>query len=222
MDLATVEKLLTTTRSVRKRLDLERPVAPELIEACIEMAIQAPTGGNGQNWYFMVVTDAEKKAKIGELYKQSFEIYAGGSESRPARVTHEGRSKLDVEQFKRVASSAAYLAEVMGQVPAMLIPCYTGRVEQMGSMVQAGFYGSILPAAWSFMLAARAHGLGCSWTTLHLRYEKEIAEILGIPDHITQVALLPIAYYTGEDFSPANRHPKEHFTFWDGWDNTLG
>lgn len=214
MDLATVDKLLTTTRSVRKRLDLDRPVPSEIIEECLEIAIQAPTGGNSQGWRFLVVTDTEKKAQIGELYKQSFFIYA---RSNQEQSESRGSREHDAEQQTRVVKSAVYLAQNMHKVPVMVIPCIEGRVETLGPMAQAGLYGSILPAAWSFMLALRARGLGAAWTTLHLRYENEIAEILDIPGHITQAALLPVAYFTGEDFRPAKRVPAAEVTSWNSW-----
>lgn len=214
MDLATVDKLLTTTRSVRKRLDLERPVPSEIIEECLEIAIQAPTGGNSQGWRFLVVTDEDKKAKIGELYKQSFFIYA---RSQQEQTESRGSRDHDPEQQGRVVKSAVYLAQNMHKVPVMIIPCIEGRVEDAGLMAQAGLYGSILPAAWSLMLALRARGLGAAWTTLHLRYEQEIAEILGIPGHITQAALLPVAYFTGDDFQPAKRVAAAKVTSWNGW-----
>ncbi|HFE65664.1 MAG TPA: nitroreductase family protein [Chloroflexi bacterium] len=214
MDLATVDKLLTTTRTVRKRLDLTRPVEPEIIRECLEIAIQAPTGGNSQGWHFVVVTGPEKKARIGELYRESFFIYARSQEEQAAT---QGKGKLYEEQQMRVVKSAVYLAQNMGNVPAMVIPCIHGRVENLGPMAQAGLYGSILPAAWSFMLALRSRGLGAAWTTLHLRYEKEVAALLGIPDDVTQAALLPVAYYTGDDFRPAKRRPVEEVISWNGW-----
>lgn len=214
MDLVTIDKLLTTTRSVRKRLDLDRPVPPEVIQECLEIAIQAPTGGNSQGWHFMVVTDAEKKAQIGELYKQSFFIYARSNEEQ---TDSRGNRDHDPEQQSRVVKSAVFLAQNMHRVPVMVIPCIEGRVENAGPMAQAGLYGSILPAAWSFMFALRARGLGAAWTTLHLRYENEIADILGIPRHITQAALLPVAYYTGDDFQPAKRVPAAEVTSWESW-----
>ena len=214
MDLATVDKLLTTTRSVRKRLDLDRPVPPEIIEECLEIAIQAPTGSNSQGWHFMIVTDADKKAQIGELYKQSFFIYA---RSNQEQAESRGSRDHDPEQQGRVVKSAVYLAQNMHKVPVMVIPCIEGRVENAGPMAQAGLYGSILPAAWSFMFALRGRGLGAAWTTLHLRYENEIAEILDIPRHFTQAALLPVAYYTGDDFQPAKRVPASQVTSWNDW-----
>jgi len=215
VDLKTVDKLLTTTRTVRKRLDLTRPVESEIIEECLRLAIQAPTGSNAQGWRFMVITDPEKKAQIGELYKKSFFIYANDREQQPQRAD-SGR-EFD-SQMRRVVSSSVHLANHMHEVPVMIIPCIYGRVEKMDQMAQAGLYGSILPAAWSLMLALRARGLGAAWTTLHLRYETEIANLLGIPDNVTQAALLPVAYFTGEDFNPAKRIPAPNVTFWNQWD----
>lgn len=211
MDLKTVDELLTTTRSVRKRLDLARPVEQEIIEECLELALQAPTGSNAQGWHFMVVTDAEKRAKIAEYYQQIYSRYS----SAPA-VGTRGQTAIE-GQIERVKSSSDYLAENLAKVPVFIIPCIEGRAENARQAVQAGLYGSILPAAWSLMLALRSRGIGSSYTTLHLRYEKEIAELLGIPENITQAALLPIAYFTGDTFKPAKRLPAKEVTSWDTW-----
>jgi nitroreductase len=211
MDIKTVDHLLTTTRSVRKRLDLTRPVDPAALMECLEIAIQAPTGGNRQNWHWLIVTDADKRAQVAAYYRKSFfDHYIAG-----AREQNRGNS-----QTNRVLDSAQYLAENMHRVPALVLPCYEGRVENAGVQAQAGFYGSILPAAWSLMLALRSRGLGSAWTTLHLRYEKEVARVLGIPDHVTQAALLPVAYFIGDDFQPAKRRPAREVTYWDGWGET--
>ena len=143
MNLITVDKLLTTTRSVRKRLDFSRPVEREIVEECLEIAIQAPTGSNAQGWHFMVVTDEDKRAKIGELYRDSFYIYAQSErETKMAR----GKGGQDEQQSIRVVNSAVYLANHMGEVPLMIMPCIHGRVESLGPMAQASLYGSILPA----------------------------------------------------------------------------
>ncbi|MCA9928816.1 MAG: nitroreductase family protein [Anaerolineales bacterium] len=214
MDLATVDKLLTTTRTVRKRLDLEKSVPRSIIEECLQIAVQAPTGSNAQGWHFLVITDAEKRARIGELYKQSFTIYARSGQEQPER--HGTGDELE-SQMGRVVKSAVYLANNMHRVPVMIIPCIAGRAEKADQMTQAGLYGSILPATWSLMLALRARGLGAAWTTLHLRFETEIANLLDIPRHITQAALLPVAYYTGDDFKPARRKKKKKITSWETW-----
>lgn len=203
MDLTTVDKLLTTTRSVRKRLDFARPVEREVIERCIEIAMQAPSGSNAQRWHFLVITDAEKRARLAELYRRSFTTYLN------ARAG----------QRSRVLESSIYLAEHMHEVPVLILCCIEGRVEDKGLMAQAALYGSILPAAWSLMLALRARGLGSAYTTLHLAYEREAAQIFGIPAHMTQAVLLPVAYYTGDDFKPARRKPLSEVLHWDAWDD---
>ena len=211
MDAHTV---LTTTRSVRKRLDFDRPVSRELLLECIEVALQAPTGSNSQGWQWMVVLDPEQKRQVGELYRDSWYQYAQAS--RP----HYGEEDLRRRQLPRVASSAQYLADRMHEVPAMVIPCIEGRVDRPGvsNMDIAGLYGSILPAAWSFMLAARARALATAWTTLHLRYERQVAEILGIPyERYTQAALITVGFHTGGDFKPAERIPMEPLVHWDRW-----
>ncbi len=206
MDLASIDHLLTTTRSVRKRLDLSRPVEDSVIQECIDLAIQAPDGGNLGSFHFMVVTDAEKRAAIAAYYREAFAAYL------------EANRGLYGE---RIYSSAAYLAEHFHEVPVQIIPCTKGRVDKGGALLQASRYGSILPAAtWSLMLALRSRGLGSAWTTLHLAHEKEVADLLGIPSDMTQGALLPVAYYTGEDFKPGTRVPGRERTYWDSWDAT--
>lgn len=213
-NLTIVDHLLMTTRSVRKRLDLTRPVEPEVIEQCIEIATQAPTGSNRQGWHFLVVTDPAKRQGLADLYQKAFNVYLRGREQ--ARTTPRTNEPSATTQ-RRVTSSAIYLAQHLHEVPVHIIPCYEGRVETEPAFAQASLYGSILPAAWSLMLALRARGIGSAWTTLHLPYEKEAAQLLGIPDHVTQSALLPVAYFTGEDFLPAERIPARNVTHWDGW-----
>jgi len=215
MDLTTIDHVLTSTRSVRKRLDLDRPVEPEIIQECLEIAIQAPTGSNQQGYHFVVVTDPEKRAAVAEHYRNAFMIYAGMRAASPHSYESDDPR---AESAPQVASSAMYLADNMARVPALILPCIDGRVENSDStLTQASLYGSILPATWSLMLALRARGLGSSWTTLHLMFEKEVAEILSIPDDVTQAALLPVAYFTGEDFKPARRIPARERTYWDTW-----
>jgi nitroreductase len=213
LDLATVDHLLCSTRSVRKRLDFTRPVAPALVERCIEIALQAPTGSNAQGWSFLVVTDPALRRGLGDLYRKAFTLYL---ETPGLRPTYES-SDLRAEQLPRVIDSATYLAQHLHEAPVHVIPCIEGRVEQAGVLAQASTYGSILPAAWSFMLAARARGLGSAWTTLHLLYERDAARLLGIPENVTQAALLPVAHFTGADFKPARRLPPGSLIHWDGW-----
>lgn len=203
------DQLLSTTRAVRKRLDFTRPVEPEILRECIELATQAPTGSNSQQWHFVVVTDAEKRKALADLYRKSWAVYST-----------QGSRPQDPEQARildRVRNSSQYLAEHYHEVPVHVIPCIRGRVEGSTNNV-AGFWGSILPAAWSFMLAARARGLGTVWTTLHLAYEKEAAEVLGIPyDKFTQAALIPVAYTLGTDFKPGPRKPLDDIVHWNEW-----
>lgn len=212
--LAVVDHLLTTTRSVRKRLNFDRPVPPELIRECLDIAIQAPSGSNRQPWHFLVITDPEKRQAIGEHYRRSFEIY-NGERTRSGSV--DRLPDTAQAQMRRVIDSASYLAENMGRAPALILPCIEGTAAGASVAGQAGLWGSILPAAWSLMLALRARGLGSAWTTLHLRYADEVAALLDIPDGIVQAALLPVAWFKGDDFKPAARIPAAQRTYWNGW-----
>jgi nitroreductase len=201
-----IDELLTTTRAVRKRLDLTRPVDPALLRACMEQAVQAPSASNRQDWHFVFVTDPDRRAALAELYRRSYEGYRRSS-GYAGRVG--GTEPERVATQTRVASSADHLAEVLDQVPVLLVPCVRRRLPpDAPQAAQASLYGSILPAVWSFMLAARARGLGTAWTTLHLVYEQEAAEILDLPGtDVTQVALIPVAHYTRDTFRPAPRQP---------------
>jgi len=214
------DELLSTTRAVRKRLDFDRPVSDEVIKECMEIAVQAPTGSNAQGWQFVFVTDADKRAKIGALYQQAFSLYREMPIAIHKLHMDSGNESL-TESQTRSASSADYLADNMGRAPALMIPCIAGRTdspEGSNIIAQTGTLGSIIPAAWNFMLAARARGIGTAWTTLHLMHEKEIADLIGIPyDDYMQVALIPIAYTKGTSFKPAYRPPVEtvmHFNEW--------
>jgi nitroreductase len=206
------DELLTTTRTVRKRLDLNRPVPDELIRECLEVALQAPSGSNRQGWHWIVVTDADQRRAIGEVYRRSTEQYLNSS-GAAGKLFADDPERAPVQQ--RVGSSVAYLAEHMAEVPVLVLPCL--QVTTLPTGNQAGLWGSLLPAVWSFMLAARARGLGTAWTTLHLAYEDEVAAILGLPDGIRQAALIPTAYYTGTDFRPAARQPLDEVLHWDRW-----
>ena len=211
----TPDELLTTTRSVRKRLDLTRPVEREVLEECLAIAHQAPTGSNRQTWHFVVVTDAEKRAAIGEYYRRGWQAYRDAGGGAGNRST--GDASLDAV-MARIGDSSTYLSQHMGEVPVLVVPCIAGRTDGVPSAAQAGVWGSILPAVWSFMLAARARGLGTVWTTLHLPHEREVAEVLGIPyNEFMQAALIPVAYTLGTDFKPGARLPMEKTVHWDTW-----
>ncbi|GAA3651097.1 nitroreductase family protein [Nonomuraea antimicrobica] len=205
--------MLTTTRSVRKRLDLTRPVPMGLVRECLEIALQAPTGGNAQGWHWIVVTDAARRKAIGDYYGRSWRRYYD-SESSAGNLFQDDPARSVAQ--RRVSDSAAYLADRMGEVPVLVMACITvpGGLPEGN---QAGLWGSLLPAAWSYMLAARARGLGTAWTTLHLAYEGEIAELLGIPGDVRQGVLVPTAYYTGETFRPASRQPLDEVLHLDHW-----
>jgi len=213
MDLATADHLLTTTRSVRKRLDFSKPVDLAVVRRCLEIAFQAPTGSNAQGWSFVVVTDADKRRGLADLYRKAFELYANNPDLRPAFSDDDPRMK----QLPRIVDSAMYLAEHLHEAPVLVIPCIEGRVENAGTLAQASVYGSILPAAWSFMLALRTRGLATAWTTLHIMFEQDAAKLLGLPDHVTQTALFPVAHYTGSDFKPAKRVPSAQLVHWNSW-----
>ena len=208
------DQLLSTTRSVRLRLDLTRSVERSSIEACLHIAQQAPTGGNQQGWSFVVVTDAEKRCALGSLYKRGWDAYLQEIAARAASETPTMPSR----DVLRVYRSAQYLADHMGEVPVLVVPCITGRTEGAGPGEQASLWGSILPAVWSFMLAARARGLGTCWTTLHLLHEREAADLLGIPyDRVMQAALIPVAHTIGDEFRPGPRKPLDTIVHWEQW-----
>lgn len=211
----TPDELLSTTRAVRKRLDLSRPVEREVIEECLRLAQQAPTSSNSQHWHFIIVTDSTKRAALARLYNQGWSRYRSRSVSVGEAPSAEANKASTQE---RVVSSADYLADHLHEVPVHVIPCIMGRTDGLPGNQQAGRWGSIIQAAWSFMLAARARGLGTAWTTVHLPYEREAADILGIPyDDVMQAALIPLAYTLGTDFKPAPRAPLDSIVHWDEW-----
>jgi len=208
------DELLSTTRTVRKRLDLTRPVPAELISECIELALQAPSGSNRQSWHWLVITDPDQRRAVGAVYgKATAEYLASGGAAGKLFADDPDRSAVQ----RRVGDSVAYLGERMGDVPVLVIPCLQTAQPELPAGNQAGLWGSLLPAAWSFMLAARARGLGTAWTTLHLAYEAEVAKILQLPDGVHQGVLIPTAYYTGSDFSPAPRQPLDEVLHTDIW-----
>ena len=207
-----VDDVLTTTRSVRKRLDFETPVSREVLMECLELALQAPTGSNAQGWQWIFVEDAEKKKALADIYRANATSYLA--------LPKPERGGIRDEQIDAVMNSAKYLAEHLQDAPVLMVPCLEGRVDGAPSGKTASFWGSLLPAVWSFMLALRSRGLGSAWTTLHLLGdgEKQAAELLGIPfDKYSQGGLFPIAYTKGTDFRPAKRLPAEQLTHWDTW-----
>ena len=210
----TADDVLTTTRSVRKRLDFDRPVEREVILEALEIALQAPTGSNRQAWHWVIVEDPAKKQAIADIYRATAGPYF--AMSNPTYTEGDARG----ERMEAVSDSAQYLAANLERAPLYVIPCQWGRVEGQDPGMVAGFHGSIMPAAWSLMLALRERGIGAAWTTLHLMGdgERQTAEILGLPyEKVTQVALLPLAYTVGTDFKLAKRQPLDTVLHWDTW-----
>jgi nitroreductase len=209
------DELLTTTRAVRKRLDFDRPVPLDVVRECIDIATQAPNGSNRQGWHWMVVTDEAKRKAIADMFRRAFEVYKGMPTYAGTIVT--GDPDRDATQ-RRVARSAEYLAEHMGDAPVLVIPCIGGRTDGAPGWMSGSFWASLHPAAWSFCLAARARGLGTSWTSLHLMFEEEAAGVLGIPyAEMSQGALFPVAYTKGTDFKPARRQDVDAIMHVDSW-----
>jgi nitroreductase len=209
-DLPEADRLLATTRAVRKRLDPERPVARETLLECVSLSQQAPTGSNSQSWRWVLVDDADTRKALAGLYKKAADAYL------EAARANLGSSDA---QTARVYDSAFWLVDHLAEVPVHVIPCMIGRLpEKAGNMAAASLYGSIFPAVWSFQLALRARGLGSVLTTLHLVHEREAAELLGI-DHerVSQVGLLPVAYTRGTEFKRARRPPAESIVHWNRW-----
>ena len=202
----TPEELLTTTRSVRRRLDLSRPVDRSLLEDCLRIALQAPTSVNSQNWHFVMVTDERLRGGIAELYRRAWQDYSEFplETGDPPEHPHPAASR--------------HRALHLHQVPVHVIPCIRGRPEGQPASELSALYGSIVQASWSFQLAARAHGLGSVFTTYHLDYEREAADMVGIPyDEVAQIALLPVAHTLGTEFRPAQRRPMDDVVHWDRW-----
>ncbi|MCH2172257.1 nitroreductase family protein [Myxococcota bacterium] len=207
----TPDDLLTTTRSVRKRLDFDRPVSRELISECLEVAFQAPNGSNMNSWRWVVVDDPERVAAAAGIYNAGLDDYIASL----GDAVGESYMGAQVPRYEMIGESVAHLRENMHRSPALLIPLFAGRTEEASVFFQASLWGSVIQATWSFFLALRARGLGSAWTTGHLFREKEMAELLGIPlDLYTQVGLFPIAYTIGTDFRAAYRKPVSEVVGW--------
>jgi nitroreductase len=241
MDLATVDHLLTTTHTVRKRLDFSRPVNPEVIMRCIEIGLHAPSGGNYQGWHFIVVTDPDKRQALGDLYRKGYDMWKDFNlrNATAALPKSYDEGSVDETQRKHMMSDSDYLRDHIHEAPVHIIACIeseraashiggeapTGTPESspmysgstFPSFHTASLYGSILPSVWSIMLALRSRGLGAAWTTAHLVVEGEASKLFGVPSHVSQVALLPVAYFKGEDFKIAKRHPVEVVTHLNEW-----
>jgi nitroreductase len=235
-DVAETDRLLTTTRSVRRRLDLDRPVPREIVEQALEVAVQAPTANDQQNWRWLVVTEQSVKDELAAVVRHAWNFH------QREVLTRSGRRRNNA-QNQRNNASAATLVDILAQVPVLVIPCVLGRPPdigaideeyvrtaagrrnlgtwqedvRLGAMRASNFYGSIFPAVWSFQLALRSRGLGSTITGLHLPFEKHVGALLGIPSGVTQVCMVPVAYTVGTDFRPASRHPAAERTHWERW-----
>jgi nitroreductase len=213
----TPDQLLMTTRAVRKRLDFDRPVEDDVIRECVGMAMQSPSGSNKMTMQFVVIKDAAKRAAVGDIYREAFAMY------RSMDGVYVGSIKKDTDEAQaqqdRVTTSAEYLADNMGKAPVLVLACSAGgRIDGAPGLVGASTMGNVLPAMWSFMLAARARGLGTCWTTVALMMEQQVADVLGIPyDEVQQACLSPLAYTQGTDFKPAGRPDPDTIIHWDGW-----
>jgi nitroreductase len=216
LDLS-IDELLTTTRAVRQRLDLTRPVEPAVIQECLSLAVQAPTPGGMQNWHFVVVSDPTLRAALAALYRKSASV-PGGQEDILKQMVAAAADEKEAAALSRKVAPAHYLTEHLHEVPVHVVPCIEGRAENLSAVEQAAWWGGIWPATWSFMLAARSRGLGTVLTTLHLAFEQAAADVLGIPyEHIMQVGLIPVAYTLGTSFKPAARKPLASVLHWDRW-----
>jgi nitroreductase len=203
------DELLTTTRTVRRRLDLDRPVDRELVLECLRIAFQAPNGSNQQRWQWLLIDDPEVKKGVAAIYAESFNDYAPRDDDRPDYTSPSSQ---------RISSSVMHLRDNMDRVPVLVVPLVRGRLDGESIFYQASLWGSVLPAVWSFMLALRSRGLGSAWTTIHLHREIEMAELLGIPHaEYTQAGLFPVAYTLGTDFKAADRSSSEETIRWNHW-----
>jgi nitroreductase len=221
IDLASVDHVLTSTRAVRRRLDLTRAIEPGIIERCIEIALQAPSGLYGETAHFVVAENAGKRKALAAIMRRAGEgLLSGEFPFDPflAGIWSENPADRRFSRQQRLLSDGAYLAGRLHEIPALIFPCVEGRAENSGPGAQASLYGSIMPATWSLMLALRARGVGSVMVTFWIHhFEREVARLLGIPESVTIAAMIPVAYFTGADFKPAKRAPAFERTHWNKW-----
>lgn len=215
-----VDEVLTTTRAVRKRLDLERPVPREVLLRCVEIALQAPVSQNQELWRFIIVDDEQQRRRVAEVYRKA-------AYERVLRPLEEGAAKLQHlvaagdavtggdARLARTMSSVRHLYDTIDRVPVLVVVGWAGRAPRRSTGPEAsGVFGTVLPAIWSFQLALRSRGLGSTYTCIHLHEEEAMREVLGIPETVFQVAMLPVAYTIGLDFRVADRaSPQEVISF---------
>jgi len=212
----TPDEVLTTTRAVRRRLDTARPVSRELVEQCLEIALQAPNGSNLNTWRWIAVDDRATVARMAATYDAALDDYVRSLGS----AVGKDYAGAGVPGFERIGASVQHLREHMREMPVLVLPVFAGRTEGASLFFQASLWGSIVQAVWSFMLALRARGLGSCWTTGHLHREAEMAELLGIPrQRFTQVGLFPVAYTLGTQFKRAWRRPVSEVLCWNRFED---
>jgi nitroreductase len=209
LDIPTVDRLLTTTRAVRKRLDTTRPVPEATITECLRIAVQAPSAADSQTWRWLVLTSPEPKQAVGEIFRRASEPVRGFLASAEAGGDEAARRRL---------SSSLYLVDHLHEMPVLVLACVVDEEVDGQHLPPLAHYGSIFPAIWSFQLALRSRGLGS--TPMLLPDPKAVVELLGIPEDVEPVSLVPVAYYTGDTFKPANRRPVEEITYWNRWGET--
>ncbi len=223
-DLDSIDRLLTTTKAVRKRLDFARPVPRELVVECIRLGCYAPNASNAQEWHWVVVDDPAQRKRVAEVYRGIL----------VPRVSQMLEAKLAVgdEAGAKISRSILYLADHMHEVPVLVIPCYDvpAALRRYGTLIadpgpyglstkmDAGMFASILPAVWSFQLALRSRGLGSALTTAHQLDQPAMAEVLGIPKDWFQTALIPVGWTKGDDFKPSPRKPVDDVIVWNRYD----
>lgn len=207
MTALTIDEVLTTTRAVRRRMDTSRPVDLDVVLECLQIATYAPAGGNFQRWRWLVVTDADKRAAIGELYREAVNVAMGEPRDKPAN--------------DKIRNDARDFADVLSDVSVLVIAYAFGRQPE-DPVAVPGFYGSVIPAIWNFQLALRSRGLGSVYTSALNRKEAEVAALLGVPDDVTQVAMIPVGHTIGTEFKPAKRPPVTEVTHFNAWGQARG
>lgn len=219
-----VDEVLTTTRTVRFRMDFERPVEREVIEECLEIAQQATVGSNQEHWRFVAVTDPETKHRIAELYRDVWvqtveKPLAEGDPATLARLDPENREGDEAQRGQaRTLRGVKYLADHLEQVPVLVFACSVApQPPTPVGKLASGYYGSIFPAVWSFQLALRSRGLGSVLATAASYHAEEIGEILGLPAGCALISMVPVAYTKGLDFKRGARRPLDEILSWERW-----
>ena len=209
-----IDELLTTTRSVRKRLDVDRPVDPALIRECLALAQQAPSASDSQPFHFVVMTDPDRRAAMAELIRKGIEIYATLPESL-MQLHHDDPNREAARE--RIVASVGVLLPNLERIPVWVFPCIEGSLEGMPPVAISAIMGSVVPAAWSYMLAARSRGLGTCWMNLHQMVGPAGDELLGLPKGVIQLCGIATAHTIGTDFKPAYRRPLDEIIHHERW-----